>query len=294
MQPRVVDPVRVGDQRVGQRAQIEQPVPIGVAPRQPRDLDPDHDPDPAQTDLSDQPLEAVAAVNALARPALILGHDHLRCRPAERDRPLDQLVLALPALAVALDLRHRRLARIHVRPAREMLTLDPAHPCSHWVRTRAIARASRRRIRSCAAGENDSHIRSIRPGPSTGRASWRGVDSSPRTGLTSSSCWRFSSRRAYVPLPSRPHRRGASNRRSRRTPSADSSAPAPRLASRRRCVRRLHLDRPRRPIRQRTIRHGTPRTRRRPSTTSRTPHNGWCTAATVTSPGSDERNSCSL
>jgi len=195
VQARMVDPVRVGDQRVGQRAQIEQPVPVGVAARQPRDLDPEHDPDPSQPDLGDQPLETVAPVAAFGRSALVLvDDDHLPGRPAERDRPLDQLVLALAALAVALDLRHRRLAHVHVRPALQVLTLDPAHrSSSRSLRMCAIARANSRRIRSCAAGDNDSHIRSIRSGPSRGRASWRGVDSSPRTGLTSSSCWRFSS-----------------------------------------------------------------------------------------------------
>jgi hypothetical protein len=173
VQPRVIDPVGVGDQRVGQRAQIQQPVPVGVAPRQPRYLDPEHDPDPPQPDLGDQPLEPVAPVAALGRPALVLvDHDHLRGVPAQRDRPLNQLILALATLGVALDLRHRRLAHVHVRPALQVLTLDHAHrPSSRWLRIRAIARASSRRIRSCAAGENDSHTRSIDPGPSSGRAS---------------------------------------------------------------------------------------------------------------------------
>jgi hypothetical protein len=173
MQRRVVDAVGVGDQRVGQRAQIQQLVPGGVVASQPRDLDPEHDPHPPEADLGDQPLEPIARVDTLARPALVLiDHDHLRDAPAERHRALDQLVLALPALSVALDLRHRRLAHVDVRPALQVLTLDLAHRCSSvTLRTRAIARASSRRIRSCAAGGSDSHIRSIRFGPSSGRAS---------------------------------------------------------------------------------------------------------------------------
>src|SRR6516164_6234752 len=50
---------------------------------------------------------------------------------AERDRSLDELVLALATLDVVLDLRHRRLADIHARLAVKMLTLNlVAHRCS--------------------------------------------------------------------------------------------------------------------------------------------------------------------
>jgi hypothetical protein len=97
-----------------------------------------------------------------------------------------------------------------------------------------------------------------------------------------------------VPLPSPAAARGASNRRSRRTPAADNSAPAggplaaaPALVARTSTV-------PGVPSGKRTIRHRTPPTLRRPSTTSRSPHNGCCAAVTVTSSGNDERNSCSL
>ena len=48
------------------------------------------------------------------------------------------------------------------------------------------------------------------------------------------------------------------------------------------------------PSGNRTIRHGTPPTRRRPWTANRSPHNGCSAAVTVTSPGNGERNSCSL
>jgi hypothetical protein len=97
-----------------------------------------------------------------------------------------------------------------------------------------------------------------------------------------------------VPLPSPPGALGASNRRSRRTPSADSNAPAaaspaaePALVACTSIVAGV-------PSGNRTIKHGTPPTRRRPSTANRSPRNGWCAAVTVTSPGNDERNSCSL
>jgi len=77
-----------------------------------------------------------------------------------------------------------------------------------------------------------------------------------------------------VPLPSPAAASGAKRRRSRRTPSTDSSAPAdgslaawPALVA---CTSTV----PGVPSGRRTIRHGTPLTRRRPSTGSRSPHNG--------------------
>ena len=97
-----------------------------------------------------------------------------------------------------------------------------------------------------------------------------------------------------MPLPTPPGALGASNRRSCRTPSTDSNAPAacspaaePALVARTSIV-------PGVPSGNRTIRHRTPPTRRRPSTGRRSPHSGCAAAVTVTSPGSDGRNSCSL
>ena len=99
-----------------------------------------------------------------------------------------------------------------------------------------------------------------------------------------------------MPLPSSLAAIGtASNRRSRRTPAADSNTPAagsllatPALVASTSIV-------PGVPSGSRTIRHAAPPTRRRPSTTSRSPHNGCCAAVTVTSAGNgEERDSCSL
>ena len=76
-----------------------------------------------------------------------------------------------------------------------------------------------------------------------------------------------------MPLPSLPVR-GASNPRSRRTPAADNNAAsrgslavAPALVA---CTSIV----PGVPSGRRTIRHGAPPTRRRPSTTSRAPTSG--------------------
>jgi hypothetical protein len=96
-----------------------------------------------------------------------------------------------------------------------------------------------------------------------------------------------------VPMPSPPGALEASNRRSWRTPSADNNVPGASPAAERTLVARTSTV-PGVPSGNRTIRHGTPPTRRRPSTASRTPHSGCCAAVIVTSPGNDGRNSCSL
>ena len=278
VQPRVIDPVGVGDQRVGQRAQIQQPVPVGVAPRQPRDLDPEHDPDPPEPDLGDQPLEAVAPVGALGRPALVLvDHDHLRGVPAERDRPLDQLVLALAALGVALDLRHRRLAHIHVRLALQVLTLDLAHRCSSSLAEDArdrprqqpqdpLLRRGRERLPHPIDPAGPLHrqgklTRDVDCKSAHEGSPPRVVGASREASLRAAAVAARRARRQQPPQPTHPLGRQQRPRR--------------RLARRRPRARRL-TPRPSPASRPAGARSGTAprRTRRRPSTASRAPHNG--------------------
>lgn len=98
-----------------------------------------------------------------------------------------------------------------------------------------------------------------------------------------------------MPLPRSPAALGASNPRSRRTPATDNNTPADAgsVADLAALVAATSTV-PGVPSGRRTIRHLTPPTRRRPSTASRSPHNGWCAWVTVTSSGNDGRNSCSL
>jgi hypothetical protein len=84
---RVIHAVGVGDQCVGQRAQVQQVVPVGVVAGQPRHLDAQHDPDLAQPDRGDQLPEAGASRRLGARTAQVgVDHDHLMGRPAQRLR----------------------------------------------------------------------------------------------------------------------------------------------------------------------------------------------------------------
>ena len=54
----VIQAVRVADQAVGQPAQVDKPVPVGIVAREPRDLEPQNDTDVAEGDLSGQTRKA--------------------------------------------------------------------------------------------------------------------------------------------------------------------------------------------------------------------------------------------
>ena len=57
-QARVVDAVRIDDQGAGQRAEVDQMVPVAPVARQPRGLEAEHRADGAGAELGDQTLEA--------------------------------------------------------------------------------------------------------------------------------------------------------------------------------------------------------------------------------------------
>jgi len=77
-----------------------------------------------------------------------------------------------------------------------------------------------------------------------------------------------------VPLPASPGALATSNRRSRRTPSADSNTPAAASPAAAPALVACTSIVPGVPSGNRTIRHGAPPTRRRPSTANRSPRNG--------------------
>ena len=83
----VVEAVLVADQRPGERADLEQPVPVGVVAGQARDLEAEHDPGLAQADLGDQALEALAAGRRGARTGPGRSRSRRSARPASPARP---------------------------------------------------------------------------------------------------------------------------------------------------------------------------------------------------------------
>ena len=111
--PRVVEPVLIEDERVGECAQLEQPMPIGGVARQARDLQAQHYPHASQADFSHQPLEALAIRGArCGLPQIAVDHHDAIERPAQGDGALAQGILALRAFGVLKYLPQRRLSHV--------------------------------------------------------------------------------------------------------------------------------------------------------------------------------------
>ena len=124
---RVINAVQVAQQRPGQRAQLQQLMPLPARPGQPGHLDAQHDPHMIQPYLGDQPREARTRVGAGGRmPQVLIDHQHPRRRPPQRDRALGQPVLQPRGLGVIGHLSRGGLADIDRRQAVTMPGLDLA------------------------------------------------------------------------------------------------------------------------------------------------------------------------
>src|SRR5438477_740338 len=95
---RMVQTISVGDQRIDERAEIQQVVPVAIVAGQPRDLDGEDDADMAQTHLADESFETDASNASATDPEVIIDHYHLGPRPPQVDGPIHQTVLAALAL----------------------------------------------------------------------------------------------------------------------------------------------------------------------------------------------------
>ena len=112
----VVYAVGVGNQRVAGSGQIQQPVPGGVVPGQPGDLQRQDDPDLTQRHVGHQRLEPVASTEDRAGHAEVGVDDPDRAaRPAQLDGAFGQVVLPGGGLAVAFELGQGGLADIDDR-----------------------------------------------------------------------------------------------------------------------------------------------------------------------------------
>src|SRR5215468_2604188 len=73
---RMIDAVGVADERVGEAAQIEQAIPVGVVAGETRDLEAEDDADMAQCDLGGEPGKPISGDNAGSRKPEILVDDN--------------------------------------------------------------------------------------------------------------------------------------------------------------------------------------------------------------------------
>ena len=122
---RVVDPILIEDQRVRQRADLEQPVPVGRVPGQARDLEAEHDAGVAQAHFGDQPLKSLPIGRRRARlPEVRVDDDDVLQRPAQGDGMLAQGVLPLGTLGILDHLAERGLADVEIGLPLQMSRLD--------------------------------------------------------------------------------------------------------------------------------------------------------------------------
>ena len=124
-QRRMVHPITVTDQCVGNDAQVQQAIPIGVIARQPGNLQPEDDPDPAESDFGGHAGKSGAIDNARAGYAEVLVNDkYLLFGPTEVTRPLNQCVLTCCGFPMMFDLRRCRLANVDERRTLRMNRFD--------------------------------------------------------------------------------------------------------------------------------------------------------------------------
>jgi len=100
-------------------------VPVGVVPRQTRDLKPHHDARTAHAHIRHQTSKAFPPGGRRSRLALItIDHDDPVVSPAQCGGTGPKGVLTLGAFDVLNDLPHRRLPDVKVRIALEVVRLN--------------------------------------------------------------------------------------------------------------------------------------------------------------------------
>src|SRR5208283_1758837 len=80
----MIDAVGVADQRIGEAAELDEAMPIGVVARQARDLEPEHEADAGERDFGGEPGETRSRDKAGAgQPEVLIDDDDAIGGPAE-------------------------------------------------------------------------------------------------------------------------------------------------------------------------------------------------------------------
>ena len=124
-QPRIIDPVLVDDQAVHKGAEFQKRMPVTAVTCQPGGFDRQHRCGGLRADRREQTLKPGSGLTAARSAEVIVDDDHVL--PAERPRPLRQVILATAALRVVQQLVCCRLSNIHVSAACQMVGCDPIH-----------------------------------------------------------------------------------------------------------------------------------------------------------------------
>src|SRR5208282_361653 len=124
-QPRVVNPVGIADERVGDTAEVQEAVPVGVVARQTGDLEAEYDPDLTERHIRGHAREAGPLAEAGTGDAEIFIDDlGLFAGPSQVDRALGQVVLPRSRLPIVLDLGAAGLAHVDNRAPAQMVGGD--------------------------------------------------------------------------------------------------------------------------------------------------------------------------
>lgn len=117
----IVEAVFVDDQGLGQRADLQEPIPIAAGAGQARGFQAQDRPGPAHAHFGEQLLEAIAADRRGARAPLVLVEDgDAFLRPTQSAGALDEMVLARGAGGMRANLEQGGLAHVNERLAVEM------------------------------------------------------------------------------------------------------------------------------------------------------------------------------
>ena len=167
---RIVDAVLVEDQGIGQRAELQQAMPVGGVARQARHLQAHDDPGMSQAHLGDQALEALAIGRTGARlPEVGIDDDHLLLPPPERDGASLQRILALGAFGILQHLAQRRLAHVEIGVALEVAGLDfGVDRVAHIRFSRALASTMEARMSIAGRCTPAGRAAALRGGPRRG------------------------------------------------------------------------------------------------------------------------------
>ena len=121
----IVDAVFIEDQRIGESADLQQAMPVGIVPRQAGHFQPHDDADASHAGIAHQALKSLAPRGRGAGLALIaVDNDDLVVAPAKRDRPAAKSILALRAFDILEDLPHRGLPDIEISAPFEVMGLN--------------------------------------------------------------------------------------------------------------------------------------------------------------------------
>jgi len=169
----VVDAILVEDERLGEGADFQEPVPVRRIARQARHLQPHHEPHAAEADLGDEALKALALDRRGARqPEVLVDHDDLIGGPAEGLGPPLEVILTSRTLAVIVDLLQRGLPHVEVGLPAQMvgrhLACGRHHVCLPAGSAHARTKPAKTVVSSARAAGSSRGARSAR-GSSTGR-----------------------------------------------------------------------------------------------------------------------------